>query len=767
MGRRADAIREPQPSVLYILFLLSGLAGLIYELMWMRSFSLIFGSTSEATSAVLAAFFTGLALGSWGGARLAGQRVVALRRYGIAEFGVAAGALLVPVWIALFRVGYSTLYEWGVGAGWKLTAVKLVLAFVAMGIPCVAMGATLPFITRALVGTAGHFGHRVGVAYALNTLGATAGVVLAGFVLPTRLGTTNTVYLAVAINVAVGAVAIALARRTRGELAGVIRDSDAEVSAQRHARDPVLLLVVTVSGLGTLALEVLYTRLIVNFTDSCAFSFALMLATFLVFLALASLVVSMVVDRIRQPWRFLAWTQTMALITILATPAVFQYLFDRADFERMGETLDEYLFKLVVRSVAVMGPTVLLIGIALPTAWKIATRAASESGRNVGRLTGLNTLAAVAGSVGAGFVIVPWLGIGKGIVLVAGLYGIVAIVSWLRGYGRRPALVVGVGFALLFAVLSSLSNWSTQQVRLPQDHRLVYLREGKSVTVAVTESKGGSRALKVNNCYTLGGSGRTAILLQRSQGGLPLMLHPSPKSVAFIGVATGVSVSSVLEFPVERVLAIELFPEVLEAAAYFEDANRHVLHDERIETVVADGRNHLFATRERFDVIVGDVFSPWRAGVGYLYTTEHFQSLGRHLNEGGIFVQWLPGHQLRVKELRMIVATFLDVFPSTTLWLDMPTPRWPLLGLVGYADADAIPSRADRQRVARSIVFPFLRYVCGPAALQRWASSAPRNSDEFPRVEYGAAVAGRFHRGENLTELHRLLYELGNNRRSP
>jgi spermidine synthase len=239
------------------------------------------------------------------------------------------------------------------------------------------------------------------------------------------------------------------------------------------------------------------------------------------------------------------------------------------------------------------------------------------------------------------------------------------------------------------------------------------------------------------------------------------MLHPSPKRVAFIGVATGISVSSVLEFPVERVLAIELFPEVLRAAEYFEEANQRVLHDPRVETVVADGRNHLFATRERFDVIVGDIFSPWRAGTGYLYTSEHFQSLAAHLNDGGIFVQWLPGHQLRVEEVRMIVATFMDAFPSTTLWLNMPKPRFPFLGLVGYVDANAGPSRADRQRVAGSTVFPFLGYVCGPAALKEWAASAPRNSDEFPRVEYGAAVAGRFHRGQNIVELHRLLNWLG------
>ena len=766
-GRQMDEARQPSPRYLYVLFLLSGLASLIYELMWMRSFSLVFGSTSEATAAVLAAFFAGLALGSWVGARLSGPRSLALRRYGIAEFGIAVGAMLVPVWIWLYRDAYATLYEWASGHGWKLTAVKLALAFVAMGLPCVSMGATLPLISRALVGTTGHFGRRVGVAYAMNTLGATAGVVLAGFVLPIQLGTTNTVFLAAAINIVVGVMAIALSRRVCREPDDVPGTDEAGVSKGRPPRDPGLLVVVAASGFGTLALEVLFARLIINFTDSCAFSFALMLSTFLVFLALASFVVSVTIDGVRRPWRFLAWTQTLAVIPMLAAPAVFQALFDRTDFERIGETLGVYLFKLVLRSIVVMGPTVLLIGVALPIAWRIATRAASASGRNVGRLTGLNTLAAVAGSVGTGFVIIPWIGVGKGIVLVAALYGVVSVVSWQRGYGRKPALMAGGGLIGLFVALSMGTNWSTEPVRVPEGHKLVYLAEGKSVTVAITEGPGGSRVMKVNNGYTLGGSGRTAIEVQRSEGGLPLMLHPSPKKVAFIGVGTGISVSSVLDFPVERVLAIELFPEVMEAAVYFEEANQRVLHDARVEAVVADGRNHLFASPERFDIIVGDIFSPWRAGTGYLYTSEHFQSVADHLEEGGIFVQWLPGHQLTVDDVRMIVATFQDVFPSTTMWLDIPSPRWPILGLVGHADPEAMPTQADRQRVETSTAFRHLRYVCSRVALERWAGSAPRNSDEFPLVEYGAAVAGRFNRGENLNALHQELEALRLGRRTP
>ena len=759
----ADGHGAPRRGLLYLLFLLSGMAALIYQAMWLRSFSLVFGSASEATSAVLAAFFAGLALGSWIGARLATDRTTALRRYGMAEFGIAAGALLVPLWIHLFSAVYPALYASGLADGWGMTAVKLVLAFIAIGIPCVAMGATLPLIIRALVGAAGHFGRRAGFAYALNTLGATIGVLLAAFVLPPRLGTINTVYAAAALNVAVGVAAIALARGSRRGSTAPVRDSGEPGAGLRRRADRGVLVGVTVSGFGTLSLEVLYTRLLVNITDSSTFSFALMLATFLMCLALASLVTSVVIDRIGRPWRFLAWTQTLGLVAIMAAPMVFQHLFDQGSSDRERATSTSYFLGLMLRSVAVMGPAALLVGTALPTAWRIATRGAADSGRNVGRLTGLNTLAAVVGSVGTGFVIVPLLGIGPGIVLIASLYGMMAVVCWFRGYGRGPAVAAGVGVAILLGGLGSLKTWDSRPIRLQEGQELVYLREGKSVTVAVIDDEHGNRILKVNNHYNLGGTGPVAVAIQRGQGGLPLLLHRNPVRVAFIGVATGVSVSAVLEFPVKRVVAIELLPEVMEATAYFEDANRGVLRDPRTETVLADGRNHLFATRERFDVIVGDLFVPWHAGTGSLYTTEHFRTVARRLAQGGIFVQWLPGQQLTVEQLRMIVATFLDVFPNASLWLNIPNPRGPpILGLVGYANAGAGPSPADRRRVASSSTFRGLRYVCGVESLQDWAASAPRNSDVFPRVEYAGAsrFGGREHR-RRMQELIRDLHLSG------
>ncbi len=760
---------EKRVGVLYALFFLSGMAALIYEVMWMRSFSLVFGSTSRATAAVLGAFFAGLAVGGLLGARLATRRSVALWRYGIAEIAIGAGALLVDFWIGLFRDLYPSLYPLG---GWVLGGSKLLLAGVAMGLPCVAMGATLPLVSRAIVAWPGHVGRRVGVAYALNTLGATAGVLLAGFVLPPAMGTRASVYLAVAINVASGVAAMLLSRAGRAEPASDAGDRAAqnpELPAQTEpartepARtEPAVLLVVAASGFGTVALEVLYTRLIVNSTDSSVFSFALMLATFLVFLALASLVVSRTVDRIANPWRLLAWTQSLAVVAILTSPALFALPASNPS------SPIAYLANLSWRLTLVVGPTILLIGVALPTAWRIATRHAAESGLRVGRLTSLNTSAAVAGSVAAGFVIVPVAGIAPGFVLIAALYAGIAYLCWRRGYGRRRALLAIVAMTLAFAGLYNLRTMRAFVLMVEPDQQLVRLIEGESVNVAVIEDPRLGRILKVNNKYVLGRSDALAVAMQRAQGGLALLLAPDPKSVAFIGVGTAVSVSSIRETrpppllqpgdSVERVLAIELLAEVVEATAYFEEANLGVLNDERVEILVADGRNHLFATGESFDAVVGDLFAPWHAGTGYLYSTEHFEAVAARLKEGGVFVQWVPAHQLSVEELRMIVATFLDVFPAAELWLNRPDPRaLGGLGLVAFAGDG--PTPAVRAAAEASAFFPALQYLCGSQALRRWSAGALLNSDDFPRIEFSAAVS-RFRSAEHLREMRSLISQL-------
>src|SRR5262245_17233028 len=301
-GRAAES-----PWALYLIFFASGCAGLLYEVMWTRSFGLVFGSTTRAAAVVLAAYFLGMALGNWVGGRLSGTtRGGALRSYARLELSVAATALLVLGWLALYHGVYPSLYRATQTSPAALSALQLVLAALALGPPCVAMGATLPVMSRAVVASEAHLGRRLGFVYAVNTLGGVSGVLLAGFSLPVLLGVRGSTFLAALLNVLAALAAFRAARGLEGEAAPA---ADALREAPRPSlRGPafVLTLVAAASGLGTLALEVLFTRLLVNAMDSSVFSFALVLATFLVSLALGAALVSALVDRVASPWTLIA-----------------------------------------------------------------------------------------------------------------------------------------------------------------------------------------------------------------------------------------------------------------------------------------------------------------------------------------------------------------------------------------------------------------------------------------------------------------------------
>ena len=714
------------PWALYVIFFASGAAGLVYEVMWTRSFGLVFGSTTRAAAVVLAAFFLGMALGNWAGARLAlTTRRAALRGYAWLELAVAATALLVLGWLALYHGIYPLLYRATFESPAALSALQLTLAALALAPPCIGMGATLPLMSRAVVASEAHLGRRLGFVYALNTLGGVTGVLLAGFWLPVALGVRGSMFLAALLNVAAALAAFAAARSLEEEPAE--RERRVAPAPSRLPRS--LALVAVLSGLGTLALEVLFTRLVVNAMDSSVFSFALVLATFLVALALGAALVSAVVDRLAAPWTLIALGAGLGASAILIAPALLARIW-LASFDQpfwLGPLGTASL--LLPITALVMGPPALAIGMVLPAAWRAAIARADDAGERVGRLTALNTLAGVVGSLGAGFVLIPALGASASLLGVACLYAALAVLAALHA-GRRGRLAA-LAAAVACVALAGQRSWEIVPAIVPAGEKLVALDEGEGATVAVLESGRGVRELVVNSRYSLGSSAGGHV--HRSQGELPLRLHGAPRAVAFIGVATGMSVASIRSHPdVSRVVALELLPGVVRLAEWFREANGGVLDDPRVEIRLADGRNHLFGTDERFDVIVGDLFVPWHAGTGYLYTVEHFANVRERLREGGVFAQWLQLDQASLFEIQSLAGSFTAAFPHAELWLNTLDEGRPLLAFVGYRDEPG---------AAREPTLAGLSRVCGGELLREWASAAPRNTDDRPVIEFSAAAS--------------------------
>jgi spermidine synthase len=339
-----------------------------------------------------------------------------------------------------------------------------------------------------------------------------------------------------------------------------------------------------------------------------------------------------------------------------------------------------------------------------------------------------------------GFWLLPGTGISGATRAIGGLYALLAIGSAIQGYPASRAALVATGIALGYLGLAVSELAPPLPVDTSDGSRVVFSYEGETANVSVTESRAELPFLWLNGSYLLGSGHPAAIDAQRMQGALPLMLHPDPESVAFIGIATGVSVSAALDFPVHRVLALELVPGVIEASDFFSSANRGVLSDPRVESILADGRNHLFATRERFDVIVGDLFVLWHAGVGQMYTAEHFRSVADRLSANGVFAQWLPGHNLSPAEIRIIAATFASEFPEVSLWAHRPARGRVVLALVGSSS----PHLERFRRGEQWDRYPNLTLVCGTNALRSWSAGARLNTDDLPLLEY---IAARKHFG--------------------
>jgi spermidine synthase len=724
-----------------VLFFVSGALGLVYEVLWMRWFTTLFGATTLATTATLSGFFLGLAAGS----RAFGERSKRWRRpvraFGLLEIGVGLGALLLHPILDLYRQAYAVLYPRlsPFPAGFAL--VKLLLAVAAIGLPAFCMGGTLPTLGQAIASPGGRLGIPVGRLYAINLLGAALGTLTVPFVLLPRLGLETSYACAVAGSVAVGLTACAIGSATP-------RRPPPESPPARRTEAPrapsvagVVLVLSGLSGLCTLALQVLWTRMFALVHENSLYSFAVVVFVFLLGLAGGAAIARRALGRAHAPRRLLSRAWCAAGLLVVASPLLFHRLTDGFAYVS-AEGWYSTLGRLLVLALVTMLPASVGVGMALPLVMEMARPSEREpAGPLIGRVLAVNTLGAIVGPLLATFLMGPLLGLWWSLV-VLGTFLVVAAAR--TGLTRTEAVAAGsalVGGLLLLepAALPPV------RVRAASGQRLVSVREGTHGTTAVI-ADGRDRWITVNNSYVLGGT--AAREEERWQAHLPLLLHPSPRRVALLGIGTGITAGAALLHPVDHVVALEIVPEVALAARQdFADANGRVLDDARVSVVIDDGRNYLASSPRAFDVIVGDLLVPWRPAEAPLYTREHFEAVRRALTGEGVFCQWLPLYQLSPEQLAIILRTFLDVFPRASLWRGNFIPDEPTLALVGHRGSRALEVKAIDARIqalaASTESNPFLEhpagmwlFLVGPLhAEMPWFSAAQRNRDGQPWIE--------------------------------
>ncbi len=733
------------------LFLLSGIGALIVETTWLRWLRLLLGATAPAVSATLIAFLGGQALGAWLASRAAPRWRRPLRVYGALELTAAAASLAVPGLLALAGSWLDPHYDALRSSPALLTALRTAIALAATLPAATCFGATYPALASATLGTSATLGSGGTLLYGVNTLGAALGLWLASFVLPEAIGVTAGHAVGVACLALAGTGAWLASQRMPELVPATPPPEQPAASPHLAAR---LLWLAWLSGLGSFAAQVLLTQSFARVLNQSAFAFGSVGLVTLLALALGALLVAVLErTRVALPEDALGYALVAAALGFAAFPAMFVAGTDGLAFLGSDRPWPAYGFAAFHLAAATAGPALLAAAVVLPATLALAGRAGASAspGQIAGRLLAWNTGGALAGALLAPYVLLPNLGLWLALAGVGVVYAAAAVFLAPVAPGRSRLLrdvALGLGWML---VISRGSPAALPPLRIEPDARLLAAEQSAAGLVAVLEREGG-RFIQIDNHYALGGSADA--VHQEREGHLPLLLHPAPRQVAFLGSATGSSAAAALAHAsVEHITLVELVPGVAAAAhEYFGDLNRGVYADAKSEVVLDDARNFLRATSARFDVIVGDLFVPWQAGTGALYAREHFAAARAHLAPGGLFCQWLPLYQLSAEEFRSVAATFLDVFPDAFLLRGDLFASHPIVALVGGAgpvpDPGVVAAGAARLRDAgvqdRWVTQPlglFALYVAPLAAFAEPWRALPRNSDEHPVIEWLAARA--------------------------
>lgn len=720
-------MRRPSGFVpLCLLFFASGVCGLTYQVLWLRLLALVFGVTVHAASTVLASFMAGLALGAVLAERLA-RRGQPLRVFSILEAGIAASALSTPALLALAAQLYRPLSELAPDSLALLTVARFVCSSAVLLVPTVLMGATLPVLSHAPIVRAAS-GPRLGALYAVNTAGALTGALLTGYVLIGGLGIQRTFYLAAALNLLVAAGAWWLGRRE-----GVVEPvANAPLSATAAATSDAVpastvLVVMAVSGFASLALEIVWFRILVQFLPATIYAFTTMLATVLAGIAGGSALAARHLATPRAWGATLAWVQGATSIVVLLSLAFLGASY-AAGWQTSG---------LTQAAAAAILPASLLMGYAFPVALTLWTRTAGNAERPVGVLYSANVLGGIAGAVVGGFVLLPRLGSRRALIALAALYLLTSLAMFLPRRRWVPALALAALFAGAARLVPDPFDVTLAR-RHGQSERIFWREEGVQTSVSIHTGAFRGWLMYLDGLHQASDAPEM-VRLHRLIGHLPMVLHPNPKRSLVVGLGGGATPGAVSQHDT-RVTVIELSDSVRKGAEFFRHVNYDVLNRENVTLRVDDGRNFLARTRDRFDVATADLIQPEHAGAGNLYSRQYFTLVRNALADGGLALQWI-GHRSEA-QYKLIMRTFLDVFPHTTLWLDgqlMVGSMTPLT--ITPALVDAKRARPETRLALDEVgldSFATLAswYVAGPDELRAFVGDGPVLTDDRPIVEY-------------------------------
>ncbi len=750
--------------ILIIAFFVAGVIGLVLEVAWFRSLSLVLGSHTQALTIVLAAYMAGLVLGNIliGRWIASGEHSVhtLVRTYAIllGVLGISGPAVIfLAPGLAVVAAPLLRLLGWNSPGAILLRGL---VGLLLMSVPTIVLGGLWPLVAQLIARRVDKAARSLGVLYFLNTLGSVAGALLCGFFLLEHLGVKGTVLLAGAISLCLSLMvwfwpvrlsAASSFSRSRLEVRGTER--------LKYARGAQMVLLVGfgLSGFAALGLEVLWTRALVTVMGQPVYGATLVLTAFLLGLALGGLAAGTFADRVRDPLLGfgivecgIGITSILALVMLARAPAVLSGL--------TGWAWPGLLWGLAGFCFGVMVLPTMLMGGTFPLASKVYLPQMTVMGQRVGVLFAVNTVGALLGALATGFLLVPALGTVRANLLLAGVgLGVGAVAIAAAGVRSYAKVLIIVGVTVLSALAGAFLVPHRLRI-LPLDlvanedeyWRVLYYRESVEGVVTTAEDPQGIRQTWVNSSVVCGNA-LPALKPVRLMGVLPMVLHPAPRDALVIGYGLGVTSSLLVDLGCDLVDCVEIAPAVVAASEWFAAWNNRVFDNPVLRVMAGDGRNYLLCTTRQYDIISCDPTHPALGSVG-LYTREFYQLCLARLRSGGVITQYVPFHKLEERDFLALVNTFRAAFPNCALWRGIAHGV-----LVGRKDSALA---LDWQRIQKTVVGAprvvrealtevFLErpealvggMVLDSAGIARLTRGVAVLTDDQPRVEFVGARA--------------------------
>ena len=764
-GRPTAVVPLPRllPLVL-LLFVGSGAAALMYEIVWFQLIQLVIGATAVSLGVLLATFMGGLCAGSLLAARLIPPDRHPLRVYAYLELGIAACGVLVLLAVpALSHV--SVPY---IGQGFTGILLRGVLCGVLLLPPTILMGATLPAVARWVDNTPQGVSW-LGFFYGGNIAGGVVGALASGFYLLPVFDMATATYVGMGLNVAVACLALIMATRTAyGERGDSKMDRVPAAPAGWSTYG-----VIALSGFAALGAEVVWTRILALLLGGTSYTFSIIAATFLGGLGIGSAAGTWAARTVRRPGLLLAMCQIGVVLAVAWAAMLMSRAFPNWPIDPALATGPWFNFQIdLLRVGLAVLPAACFWGASFPIALAVIAPGGRDPARVVGGLYAANTIGAVGGALAFSLGVIPafgtlnaqrllvWTALTAAVVMIVSPSPADAPLPFTRRAGLAiAALVLAASAAASVAPVPPDLIAYGRQIATFRGNRYLYEGEGLNASIAVSESEGGVRNFHVSGKVEASTEVHD-MRLQRLLGHVSALMHPRPRTVLVVGFGAGVTAGSFVLHPsVERIVICEIEPLIPRmVAGFFSKENNDVLNDPRVEVVYDDARHYILTTDETFDVITSDPIHPWVKGAAALYTKEYFEQVKAHLNPGGVVTQWVPLYQSSEDVVKSEIATFFDVFPHGTIWsnqyasgggydvvmLARPEPL--------RIDPAALQERLDRPDHARiaaalnEVEFTgasgLLATYAGQAAdLRPWLADAQINTDRNLRLEYLAGMA--------------------------